>query len=56
MPDKAKVVDKEALITSLFEFAAEGEPLALVKPLTPLLSTFDNDGCKSLLIFIALKK
>ncbi|VDK81961.1 unnamed protein product [Litomosoides sigmodontis] len=45
--DKA-VVDKEAVITSLFEFATEGEPLALVKPLTPLLGTFDNDGCNAL--------
>ncbi|EFO28015.2 death domain-containing protein [Loa loa] len=46
--DTTEIVDKEALITSLFEFAAEGEPLALVKPLVPLLGTFDNDGCNVL--------
>ncbi|VBB33057.1 unnamed protein product, partial [Acanthocheilonema viteae] len=44
----AEVVNKEALIASLFEFAAEGEPLALVKPLMLLLGTSDNDGCNAL--------
>nr|CDP92894.2 BMA-IKB-1 [Brugia malayi] len=46
--DTAEIVDKEALIASLFEFAAEGEPLALVKPLVTLLGTPDNDGCNAL--------
>uniref|UniRef100_A0A915PMW4 Death domain-containing protein n=1 Tax=Setaria digitata TaxID=48799 RepID=A0A915PMW4_9BILA len=46
--DKTDAVDKEALIASLFEFAAEGEPLSLVKPLVPLLGTSDNDGCNAL--------
>ncbi|VDN81589.1 unnamed protein product [Brugia pahangi] len=46
--DTAEIVDKEALIASLFEFAAEGEPLALVKPLVTLIGTPDNDGCNAL--------
>ncbi|MCP9265590.1 Death domain-containing protein [Dirofilaria immitis] len=46
--DTTEVVNKEALIASLFEFAAEGEPLALVKPLVPLLGIFDSDGCSAL--------
>ncbi|VDK80547.1 unnamed protein product, partial [Onchocerca ochengi] len=43
-----EVVDNKALTASLFEFAAEGEPLALVKPLVALLGVFDNDGCSVL--------
>lgn len=46
--NSTEIVDKEALIAALFEFAAEGEPLALIKPLLSLLGTSDDDGCKSL--------
>ncbi|VDN17089.1 unnamed protein product [Gongylonema pulchrum] len=42
------VPDAAAQIASLFEFATEGEPLALMKPLVPFLAASDNDGCNAL--------
>ncbi|VDD92015.1 unnamed protein product [Enterobius vermicularis] len=43
--EKVKVEDWLQL-RSLFTFAAEGDPLALLAPMAALLSATDNDGCK----------
>uniref|UniRef100_A0A0M3IUG6 Uncharacterized protein n=1 Tax=Ascaris lumbricoides TaxID=6252 RepID=A0A0M3IUG6_ASCLU len=38
---------RAAQISSLFSFATDGDPLALLTPLAHLLSECDSDGCKS---------
>ncbi|VDN01269.1 unnamed protein product [Thelazia callipaeda] len=43
-----ETANKEAHVASLFEFAAGGEPKALVKLLVPLLGITDHDGCNAL--------